>query len=185
MANSDIKLMDDGDGWVKVEAGDLNVDGGTARRKGNTTQYKRALVHDFDDGLTVNWGNDYSGGVTINGLKKIATQPSQPLSIESGCITLHAGAAEFIGALIHLKCEPEQAGGVKITGDVQFINKLRLSDEVTFLGPATFAGPAKVTKTIPPPRPGMGPIMMQYDIFDQISQLRGDVQALKEKVGIA
>lgn len=33
------------------------------RRDGN----RRALVHDFEDGVTVNWDHDYPGGVTING----------------------------------------------------------------------------------------------------------------------
>ena len=28
---------------------------------------RRAMVHDFSDGLTINYGGDYPGGVTING----------------------------------------------------------------------------------------------------------------------
>jgi autotransporter-associated beta strand protein len=181
MANgkSDIKLQDDFDGQVKVEAPDLCVDGGSGRRHGSDTPYRRALVHDGNDGLVINWDNDYQGGVTINGVKTIATQPNQPLSIESGFTTLKAGGLEFIGAVIHLKCEPEQPGGVKITDDVQF-----LGGDVTFLGPATFAGPAKVKKSAPPPRSGMPAIVMEYDVFDMINQLVADVRALKEKVGI-
>jgi autotransporter-associated beta strand protein len=196
MANgkSDIKLQDDFDGQVKVEAPDFCVDGGPGRRHGSDTPYRRALVHDGNDGLVLNWDNDYQGGVTINGVKAlmahkegvtingvktIATQPNQPLSIESGFTTLKAGGLEFIGAVIHLKCQPEQAGGVKITDDVQF-----LGGDVTFLGPATFAGPAKVKKSAPPPRSGMPDIVMEYDVFDMINQLVADVRALKEKVGI-
>ena len=30
-----------------------------------------ALVDDFDDGLTVNWANDYPAGVTVNSTKRI------------------------------------------------------------------------------------------------------------------
>jgi hypothetical protein len=41
-----------------------------ARRK-SATPWRRALVHDFDDGLTINWAHDYPGGVTINGPVKI------------------------------------------------------------------------------------------------------------------
>lgn len=36
-------------------------------RRMSTTGSRRALVHDFNDGLTLNWANDYPGGVTIKG----------------------------------------------------------------------------------------------------------------------
>ena len=39
-----------------------------ARRTGNGD--RRALVHDFQDGLTINWANDYPGGVTVRGRVK-------------------------------------------------------------------------------------------------------------------
>lgn len=42
-----------------------------APRRKNSTPWRRALVHDYDDGLTINWANDYPGGVTINGPVKI------------------------------------------------------------------------------------------------------------------
>lgn len=75
MANgkSDIKLLDDFDGQVKVEAPDFCVDGGQGRRGiyATTGAYRRALVHEGGDKLTVNFGFDYHGGVTINGLKAI------------------------------------------------------------------------------------------------------------------
>lgn len=43
----------------------------SAGRRSNTTGQRRALVHDFSDGLTINWGSDYPGGVTINGMVKV------------------------------------------------------------------------------------------------------------------
>jgi len=51
---------------------DLMLDS-PSRRKTNTT-YRRALVHDFNDGLTINWASDYPGGVTINGAVKIPSK---------------------------------------------------------------------------------------------------------------
>lgn len=48
---------------------DLMLDS-PGRRK-NTSAYRRALVHDFQDGLTINWASDYPGGVTINGTVKV------------------------------------------------------------------------------------------------------------------
>lgn len=50
---------------VNVESADLRLD--FAARRVNDSPYRRALVHDFTDGLTLNWANDYPGGVTING----------------------------------------------------------------------------------------------------------------------
>jgi hypothetical protein len=64
MANgrSDVKLLD---GQVKVEASDLCLD--SRERRKNDTLFRRALVHDRGDGLTLNWAEDYPGGVTIMG----------------------------------------------------------------------------------------------------------------------
>lgn len=50
---------------VKLEANDLVLD--FASRRKNTQGERRALVHDFDDGLTINWAGDYPGGVRIQG----------------------------------------------------------------------------------------------------------------------
>lgn len=50
---------------LRLECNDVMLDS-PARRK-NNTGYRRALVHDFSDGLTLNWASDYPGGVTING----------------------------------------------------------------------------------------------------------------------
>jgi hypothetical protein len=54
---------------IKAASTDLMLDH-PARRK-NTTAYRRALVHDFADGLTVNYNADYPGGVTIRGPVKM------------------------------------------------------------------------------------------------------------------
>jgi hypothetical protein len=65
MANgdSDVKLVP---GQVRVEAWDLCLDAGKERRKNDST-HRRALVHDYGDGLTINYEGDYPEGVTING----------------------------------------------------------------------------------------------------------------------
>lgn len=191
MANgkSDIKLLDDFDGQVEVAAPDFCVDGGPGRRKGSTTQYRRALVHDGDDGLNINWANDYVGGVTINGvkavnghpdgvtingLKKIAT--GHPLAIESGFFSFQAGAAEFIGALIHLECQPEQAGGVKITGDVQF------TDNAQFHKDVMFDGTLKLSRTIQVGR-NMAPQHIEIpDLLSELLRLSNEISQLKDRV---
>ena len=64
--DSDLKLVGN---QVRVEACDLVVD--AAERRKAASGQRRALVHDFNDGLTVNWADDYPGGVTINGAHTI------------------------------------------------------------------------------------------------------------------
>ena len=66
----------DGD-WIHLEGSitksattDLMLDHPSRRR--TSTPHRRALVHDFQDGLTLNWDNDYPGGVSINNTKQIS-----------------------------------------------------------------------------------------------------------------
>lgn len=40
-------------------------------RRTPSGDFRRALVHDFNDGLTINWGGDYPAGVTIQGQVQI------------------------------------------------------------------------------------------------------------------
>ena len=50
---------------VGFKAWDLMLDGGTHRRNGSTTPYRRALVHGHDDTLCLNWNRDYTNGVKV------------------------------------------------------------------------------------------------------------------------
>jgi hypothetical protein len=70
---TDIKL-DQADGnWLLVEgnvlkatATDFMLDAPSRRRPGGSA-HRRALVHDAQDGLTINFAGDYRGGVTVVG----------------------------------------------------------------------------------------------------------------------
>ena len=74
---TDIRL-DDADGSfvtvdsrvLKSTASDFLLEN-PARRKANTRAIRRALVHDQNDGLTINYNSDYPGGVTINDVVSI------------------------------------------------------------------------------------------------------------------
>jgi hypothetical protein len=70
---TDIKLDQQGGNWLVLEgsvlkttASDLILDA-PGRRRGGPSPHRRALVHDFQDGLTINFGGDYPGGVTVTG----------------------------------------------------------------------------------------------------------------------
>ncbi len=49
---------------VKINGSDLIIDYNLRRK--NNSPFRRALVHDQNDGLTINWNSDYPGGVSIN-----------------------------------------------------------------------------------------------------------------------
>jgi hypothetical protein len=51
---------------VKAISTDFLLDS-PARRSNLQNPNRRALVHDFQDGLTINFGGDYPGGVTLTG----------------------------------------------------------------------------------------------------------------------
>jgi hypothetical protein len=79
---SDI-ILDENSEQVTVFCNNLNVQGhdllldSAARRKPNGPTFRRALVHDENDGLTMNFNDDYPGGVTLNGVTSI-TPHSEP-----------------------------------------------------------------------------------------------------------
>jgi hypothetical protein len=85
---TDVKL-DQGDGSfleldarvVKAISSDFMLDQ-PSRRKGGGP-FRRALVHDQNDGLTVNFNGDYPGGVTLVNVTEIFPQ-KQTLVVRGG-----------------------------------------------------------------------------------------------------
>jgi hypothetical protein len=94
---SDVVL--DGDAQVTVVCENLNVLGhdllldSSARRRPGGPQFRRALVHDGGDGLTVNFGNDYPGGVSLLGVSGITplAQPHVPGLRRKPDLVVHGG----------------------------------------------------------------------------------------------
>ncbi|MGY6519480.1 MAG: hypothetical protein ACXIUZ_12295 [Lysobacteraceae bacterium] len=54
---------------LKCTTFDIELD--NAGRRSNASGKRRALVHDFDDGLTLNWAGDYPGGIRLNGRVRV------------------------------------------------------------------------------------------------------------------
>ena len=116
---TDIKL-DQGDGsWVLVEgnvlkttAADFMLDSPVRRRPGGSA-FRRALVHDFQDGLTINFNGDYRGGVTVAGnLAITGDTPANSIASVSGAImALQAEVASLKTSVAQLA---EIAGAVAI-----------------------------------------------------------------------
>ena len=87
-----------GGDWVDVESRVVQVKGtdvmvDSAGRRTNSTPFRRAIVHDFTDGLTLNWNRDYPGGVTINGA---VTRPDgATVAGQDGAATIAALTAQI------------------------------------------------------------------------------------------
>jgi hypothetical protein len=58
-------------GPVRVVSRDLELDHPSRRGTEHADRPRRALVHDAEDGLTINFGGDYPGGVTVQGALRI------------------------------------------------------------------------------------------------------------------
>ena len=79
---TDVKL-DEGDGSflvldarvVKAVGSDFMLDSAERHKSGGP--HRRALVHNQNDGLTVNFNGDYPGGVTIVGVAEIVPQQGE------------------------------------------------------------------------------------------------------------
>src|SRR5262245_11243515 len=55
---------------LNVRGHDLLLDSASRRAPGSPG-FRRALVHDGNDGLTINFNGDYPGGVTINNVRSM------------------------------------------------------------------------------------------------------------------
>lgn len=75
-------ILDDHDGnWLTLSAFVINCAGSdfilaSPGRRSSPIGFRRALVHDAEDGLTINFNSDYPGGVTINSVTRIS--PKKP-----------------------------------------------------------------------------------------------------------
>lgn len=95
---SDIKLFERGVVQVEgkelfLQTHDIKLDN-AGRRTGSG--HRRALVHDHQDGLTINYNGDYPGGVTIKGIIKVD-------SIEMPRIRRYFGHSSLIATIAELK----------------------------------------------------------------------------------
>lgn len=68
---------------VSVAVADCMLDAAGRRGPQNRTRPRRALVHDFADGLSLNFNHDYPGGVTVYG----------PMTVLEKGVTIDVGEA--------------------------------------------------------------------------------------------
>jgi hypothetical protein len=114
---TDIKLDQQGGNWLilegsvlKTTAADLMLDS-PARRRGGPSPHRRALVHDAQDGLTINFAGDYPGGVTVTGNLAVTGDLNLAGTALSGTIaSLQSAIASLQTALASIETAIEGTG---------------------------------------------------------------------------
>ena len=163
---SDIKLLP---GQVKVEAWDLCVD--SKDRRKNTTPERRALVHDFDDGLTINYSYDYPGGVKINHLNVINARPNNKLTSPGATHLTITGNTQI-------------TGNTKITGDGELVGNLTVGGKVLFHKKVPAAAQPAASGRAMPIQPGQPP-STPLDLADVIATMQQQISELEKKLAYA
>jgi hypothetical protein len=190
--SSDIKL--DGD-WVTIEANwtraqcwDLMLD--APDRRSSQSGWRRALVHNHQDGLTVNFASDYPGGVNIEGKTNLETVEAGEITCQNiSCSAIKLGSIDvgqyrLAYSSIHgLVLGDDGAPGVlEIKGKgLQIEGRLRIFQE------ARFDEPIQTPDiTIAPKRPGGNagdhPRYDPFKLSDKIADLQAQIELLQQKV---
>lgn len=131
---SDVIL--DGDSQVTVLCDNLNVQGhdllldASARRRPGSPRFRRALVHDEGDGLTVNFAGDYPGGVTLNGVTSITPLASRTVSAlhKKADLVVHGGITYEVEGIALIGAGPQT---VTVSVDEEFAKLQTLVSELT------------------------------------------------------
>jgi hypothetical protein len=129
---------------VKATAADFMLDSPARRLK--PTPFRRALVHNQSDGLTVNFNGDYPGGITLNGVTEISAQTLKggPLSVlvDPTPILKLQGSLTF--EVTHVSPEHLSSSG-ELTGGEVTVDTFTLHVELEKLQNQISALQAKVT----------------------------------------
>jgi hypothetical protein len=122
---------------VKVTAADFMLDS-PARRIGSKP-FRRALVHNQSDGLTVNFANDYQGGITLNGVVEIS-----PQSPKGGPLSLTINPTPILKVRGGIEFEFQSTPKLAVGGGESTVTTFNLHSELTKLQNQISALQAKV-----------------------------------------
>ena len=169
-------------GQVIIDAWDLCLDSKDRRDPDHMDGHRRALVHDFEDGLTVNWANDYPGGVTLNGVRAINAHGSPDnrllLSGAISCedlVDIKGGIRLVAGGLswTRIFSDDNQRLVVEAQGNQ--------NTGIVFKGPVRFEGEVSLSQFVG--EPGLGGAMISYeDLLMEIVKLQQEIGGLKERI---
>jgi hypothetical protein len=163
-------LSFDGD-RVVVTAPDLEVNSAAHRTDGNNL--RRALVHDAEDGLTINFGGvngDYPAGVRINGAVMLSTSLNlngngvmSALVLREHLIMRRPGTDDLFLDVNFFQSLYGLLTGEPVVATIQ-LNDFETAPEAVVIGGA--------------------PIVLKkpLDLAEEIRRLRGDIRVLKARV---
>ncbi len=183
---TDIQLLD---GQVKVDAWDLCLDSQFRRRPGNTTRFRRALVHNRQDGLTINYDNDYPDGVKIQGNVTVA---ASDLCLDS--VSRRKNDSSYRRALVHnqddgltINYDNDYPDGVKIKGKTCIAGNAIVEGGVEIQGNTDITGALTihyVTTDRLPPVAGGGILKIRhnYDAGKEIFEMRAAIKTIQDEI---
>jgi hypothetical protein len=180
-------ILNEGDGsWVvidahvvKATASDLMVDAPSRRNGGGP--YRRALVHNQDDGLTVNFNGDYPAGVTVNGpaVKIVGSD----LLVDSPA--RRGGGGPYRRALVHnqndgltVNYHGDYPGGLTLQGVTEITPRTPADNEIALRPAVHVAG--DLTYDV-----RTGPLPHQFEVrslVEELDKLQAQVAELSARV---
>jgi hypothetical protein len=205
---SDVRLLENDvvavDGVLSCSGPDIVLDNGA--RRGTHEGSRRALVHDPNDGLTLNWDGDYPGGVTIRSgvvVDGVMLCSGPDIVLDNGSRRKVSGGRRR--ALVHdfndgltLNWNEDYPGGVTVLGKVQCPNELRVNMVVVkaLNEPGLGSGDVRIHLMVDAPGVGIEvpnpfggpPIHVPHKVETEVSvgtsilELRAQVAALEARI---
>jgi hypothetical protein len=158
---------------VHIDGFDLDLD--SSERRSNTSGLRRALVHDFDDGLTINYAGDYPAGVRIHGATSIrgALHTEGTTTVAAAlCVDDPAQRTVSVGlrrALAHAE------DSLVINADGDYPNGVQIQGHLAIHGPTECRDITILTYG----QPGQ---MRRLNVGQELLELRRLVNALAQRV---
>lgn len=175
MADADVVLDGktlrlDGD-LIVTGATDLMIDNPDRRKINNVVQaglYRRALVHGFNDVLTLNWDGDYKGGVRIVG----------PL-VANGSLAVDGSVKSQAG----LECK----GNFKAGGQAQCVGDMAIGGYLSVNNAGSFVGDVTISFKTPISLPSLNgltftPPTYSISVLAEITLLRSVVRDMTKQL---
>lgn len=159
-------------------------------RRANTQGYRRALVHNTGDVLTINYAGDYPGGVSVQG--NVKADSIEVKKLTSGSLTVEPGklTAGELKCGKHLLASPSQfaihIGSSQAETRLAGQRIVLESSDLTVHAAADFRGTVDVRDiTLSPvitPANEHDPDYRPYSLFEQIRILKSQIKELRECV---
>jgi hypothetical protein len=165
---------------IRLNGPDLVLD--AAGRRHSPAGSRRALVHDASDGLTVNFGGDYPGGVTIGGEVSVGSLTTQTHT----CGQLTAGSVRVgqrqlaAGTVSGVQIGDSQAT-TYIGGSAVRVQSRLIVDEDSSFGSSVTVHDLTVSPTMTPATES-DPSFQPYSLFERIREMQARIDSLERRL---